>query len=884
MPILKLTDNIAKKPLLKCGDGSELKFGPDCHKILASADFSKTESRNNGFFWSIFDAYCDHHNLYLRPDDVWIQILSQFARYVGHHKLTLQPKFTVSDFLLVSIDTEKINESQIFVATDNYLSTEAKQLITPVFTTTNTTDMMISRLMISCDMNQYYGKLIELKCGIPSVSLEGTIDDWKKLIVMTEKLRQYGQHDGLINSWFDLLIPVLENFLMTAEGNDSIELKRWWNQICDCRSGYSGTTFISGWLAVFCMMSEDSNGFFFNNVMSTDTFRSEWPIIYQDKIPTAFVTVPSVFVKNNNEVTAKIFCGLMGSSFVKDDPYGIRPEPLWIVTQIIPLDNSTNKLIHNHQLNLTKINQRCDFCHKNFKSTYSCIPCDCNICISCASIFKEKSQILVNNDLTQKNTEHESYGITLYVSNIRRNIPVLEYDITPTQNKKFLDGRMTGKINLGIDFKIFYVKPDTSNIQWNSNGFVNACLEAYNQHHDLYLRPDDVWLCIMSQFGIYVNNHTDELRDSVVNFKGKLQLDVSHDEINIDLMAKDFIGQMDKYITDNIKSYATTEFSTTTVHDKLVANLMFLCQMKKYFGTRYYLLCGLPSVTLAGTTTDWELIRDRIISLRKFDIEKYKYLSEWIDLLIPILENFVRTVRGENSDELKKWWNQICHMHPGGSGPTYMSGWLTTFCMMQEDDESCEFVFRNKKTAGKIQSQWPVIDIDDIPAGFLSAPIEIVVNNKVTQCKIYAGMMGISTVKTNKYGIKPVPMWAIANVHVINPILNKMLHIHELNITDKTKGFATHHLCDICREKIITRHACLMCDFDVCFKCADTLHNITVTDHEDQLCLIKNFDNCVQCQTDCEYGYSCLECDVTYCFDCINRCEWKGYENRTNKS
>jgi len=34
----------------------------------------------------------------------------------------------------------------------------------------------------------------------------------------------------------------------------------------------------------------------------------------------------------------------------------------------------------------------------------------------------------------------------------------------------------------------------------NPNGFVNALAAAYNQHHDLVIRPDDVWIAILSQF------------------------------------------------------------------------------------------------------------------------------------------------------------------------------------------------------------------------------------------------------------------------------------------------------------------------------------------------------------------------------------------------
>jgi hypothetical protein len=42
-------------------------------------------------------------------------------------------------------------------------------------------------------------------CGISSVKLMGTIDDWKKLKQVTEKLRGYG-----CDWWLEYLIPVLD--------------------------------------------------------------------------------------------------------------------------------------------------------------------------------------------------------------------------------------------------------------------------------------------------------------------------------------------------------------------------------------------------------------------------------------------------------------------------------------------------------------------------------------------------------------------------------------------------------------------------------------------------------------------------------------------------
>jgi hypothetical protein len=40
----------------------------------------------------------------------------------------------------------------------------------------------------------------------------------------------------------------------------------------------------------------------------------------------------------------------------------------------------------------------------------------------------------------------------------------------------------------------------SKNFRPKGNGFVKSLINAYNHHHKLILRPDDVWIAIMTQF------------------------------------------------------------------------------------------------------------------------------------------------------------------------------------------------------------------------------------------------------------------------------------------------------------------------------------------------------------------------------------------------
>jgi len=62
------------------------------------------------------------------------------------------------------------------------------------------------------------------------------------------------------------------------------------------------------------------------------------------------------------------------------------------------------------------------------------------------------------------------------------------------------------------------------NIISAENGFVTAVTKAYDGHHHLVLRPDDIWQTIMTQFSFYLNASAEKLRSKFINFEKKKNL------------------------------------------------------------------------------------------------------------------------------------------------------------------------------------------------------------------------------------------------------------------------------------------------------------------------------------------------------------------------
>jgi Domain of unknown function (DUF4419) len=215
------------------------------------------------------------------------------------------------------------------------------------------------------------------------------------------------------------------------------------------------------------------------------------------------------------------------------------------------------------------------------------------------------------------------------------------------------------------------------------HGFPYVAMQAYNLHHHLTIRPDDIWLSILTQFNIYVHTHSEKLRHLFVSHSGTKELSIL--EWN-DILAKRSTGsdygvewgaftfKMTKLIGENITDASLREwmlptFTTTTKVDQAVAAILMMSALQKYFNysmdrTR----CGLPSVTLLGQKSDWEALAKRAERLVRFGGET----ETWYGLLKPVLQHFVRSFEEPECEGVKDFWDKIVH-ESGGSGVTHLS-------------------------------------------------------------------------------------------------------------------------------------------------------------------------------------------------------------------
>ncbi|KAF9463845.1 hypothetical protein BDZ94DRAFT_1257570 [Collybia nuda] len=313
---------------------------------------------------------------------------------------------------------------------------------------------------------------------------------------------------------------------------------------------------------------------------------------------------------------------------------------------------------------------------------------------------------------------------------------------------------------------------DFVSIRSEENGFVQTVIKAYNDHHHLVIRPDDVWVAILTQFNFYVNAHAEELRSQFVDHDGKRELVVitsaSMGGADFGALARQMTGEIHKNVVDDeLRDWILPNFSTTSHDDTVVCAITMMSTLKAYFTYKFSFGCGLPSVTLEGERADWERLVLRLEKLSSFGPEP----AAWVKLLRPILSRFVRAFDGDPDID---FWNKICDRRFRGSGAINMTGWLTAFCVWSEQgkwqapcandlgDEISVFgsTQQNAERGYVLDGvRYPVIY--NIAVGFCEVDVKLVGNEGEVMGMMVAGHIGRLTQGELRDTVRPLLGWFV---------------------------------------------------------------------------------------------------------------------------
>lgn len=268
---------------------SEENISNDAQRIIATS-FSEENNlmytSKDGFYRCIVKAYATHQSVTLSPDMIWLVISQGFARYVNAHAEKLRPKLvshegkmnlaimTEKDLLSEEIDWPSlINDfaSQIGKHTKDGIA----ETITSDFTTTGPVERVASQITLMESVKSYFEyNSFRITCGIPSITLQGTVEDWQRVLDKAKQLKQYR-----LNTWINKLEPILQEFVQAADGHPN---QAFWKSMVKketvdvLRGGACSPnkpTEFDGWILKFF---PDENGKTLNKVKHTQKMPSEY--------------------------------------------------------------------------------------------------------------------------------------------------------------------------------------------------------------------------------------------------------------------------------------------------------------------------------------------------------------------------------------------------------------------------------------------------------------------------------------------------------------------------------------------------------------------------------------------------------------------------------
>ena len=287
------------------------------------------------FFKGMIDAFADHRPVVLTPDAIWLLICQGFAHYVNDNPEELRNLFVDHEgkiALVVQSGKELLTGDADWQGIVNDFADQIRSntkgdiadLMSEPFSTTGVNEHMVSQIVLMETVKSYFDYIVMyMSCGIPSVTLKGTPDDWQSILDRTRKLRAYG-----IDWWVDDLEPILEEFVKASKGKPNVEF--WRSIVKKYRPGDvrglncgmdMGATRFDGWFLKFLPYDEKGltpQEVLMDHSMQPEMVRTEYKyIIFND-----------ITGEVEKEYVMEFWAGIVGME-VDPETYAMTPKIGW---------------------------------------------------------------------------------------------------------------------------------------------------------------------------------------------------------------------------------------------------------------------------------------------------------------------------------------------------------------------------------------------------------------------------------------------------------------------------------------------------------------------------------------------------------------------------
>lgn len=205
----------------------------------------------NALAQAAHDAFYMHQPLVLSPDAVWLTLAQGFAQHVGLNAEALRHRFvkhTGKKKLIVERPDFFLGQDnpwpEAFAAFSEQIAAHVgkmRDLVVAEFSTTGPIERAASEVVLMDAFQAYFEYEMMCGCGIPSITLLGTPEDWRGVRRRAAMLSELD-----LEWWTDPLMPVLDELVRAAEGHVD---GSFWRSFFRYQSG-SGPSELTGWILV----------------------------------------------------------------------------------------------------------------------------------------------------------------------------------------------------------------------------------------------------------------------------------------------------------------------------------------------------------------------------------------------------------------------------------------------------------------------------------------------------------------------------------------------------------------------------------------------------------------------------------------------------------
>lgn len=290
----------------------------------------------NAFMAAVHLSYAKHYPLIISPDMIWMLICQGASAHINAHsdslrpmlvnhtgKVKLQfsrPKFKKGNF---NNNWESVF-SEISDSMKGYLKADVYNQFIHSFSTTGPVEKSAFEIAFLESMKSYFEIDLNIACGIPEITLEGTPDDWKWIRENTAFLNQFGLED-----WVNAMNPVLDQFVKASEGAiDPVFWKSFyfWESGCGTR--------INGWVCVF--FPYNNEGVYQKKMMQAEPDkRSLAPF----SLPSGISKVPFNMISYSDTFKMEFVSGFIGVR-QNEIHLAVRPEISYAIREQPPTNNT----------------------------------------------------------------------------------------------------------------------------------------------------------------------------------------------------------------------------------------------------------------------------------------------------------------------------------------------------------------------------------------------------------------------------------------------------------------------------------------------------------------------------------------------------------------